>query len=550
MLTSLNISNFALIDELQFDLTDGLTMITGETGAGKSILLGALGLVLGNRADLTSLKDTSKKCIIEAEFSIANYNLQSFFEEENIDYESTTIIRREILPSGKSRAFINDTPVNLTVLATLNEQLIDIHSQNQTLTITEKSYQFEVLDALANHQSKVNSYKRGLSLYKKLQLELDELIAFQQKENEQFEYHSFLLNELNTAKLVENEQESLENLLDKLTHAEEIKKNLAEAIQLSDNEDVGADIVLKKIRNNLIKISNFSTEYQDCLNRLESILIEFNDIVTTLTEAFENLDVDASEIEELNNRLQLIYTLQKKHQVTSINDLMGIQQKLTSKVKQVENASEQINAKQLEIYKVNEQLEQLALNIHQNRVAVVPLLTEQLEFILHQLGMPNAQFKINLTYANEFYKNGKSDIEWLFSANKGVTLGELKKIASGGEMSRIMLAVKAVLSNYSHLPTIIFDEIDTGISGEVANKMGEIMLQMAKNMQVITITHLPQIAAKGAHQFKVYKSDANDKTTTHIKKLSKEQRIVELAEMLGGKSISESAIEHAKQLLT
>lgn len=550
MLTSLNISNFALIDELQFDLTDGLTMITGETGAGKSILLGALGLVLGNRADLTSLKDTSKKCIIEAEFSIANYNLQSFFEEENIDYESTTIIRREILPSGKSRAFINDTPVNLTVLAALNEQLIDIHSQNQTLTITEKSYQFEVLDALANHQSKVNSYKRGLSLYKKLQLELDELIAFQQKENEQFEYHSFLLNELNTAKLVENEQESLENLLDKLTHAEEIKKNLAEAIQLSDNEDVGADIVLKKIRNNLIKISNFSTEYQDCLNRLESILIEFNDIVTTLTEAFENLDVDASEIEELNNRLQLIYTLQKKHQVTSINDLMGIQQKLTSKVKQVENASEQINAKQLEIYKVNEQLEQLALNIHQNRVAVVPLLTEQLEFILHQLGMPNAQFKINLTYANEFYKNGNSDIEWLFSANKGVTLGELKKIASGGEMSRIMLAVKAVLSNYSHLPTIIFDEIDTGISGEVANKMGEIMLQMAKNMQVITITHLPQIAAKGAHQFKVYKSDANDKTTTHIKKLSKEQRIVELAEMLGGKSISESAIEHAKQLLT
>lgn len=550
MLTSLNISNFALIDELQFNVTDGLTMITGETGAGKSILLGALGLVLGNRADLTSLKDVSKKCIIEAEFAISNYDLKSFFEEENIDYEPNTIIRREILPSGKSRAFINDTPVNLTVLSALNEQLIDIHSQNQTLSITEKTYQFDVLDAMANHQAKVDSYKRGLTLYKTLQNELDDLIVFQQKENEQYEYHTYLLNELEGAKLIENEQEELEGLLDKLTHAEEIKLNLAEAIQLSENEEIGSEVTLKKIRNNLVKISNFSSEFQENLSRIDSVLIEFKDIIDSLNEAFENLDVNPTEIEKLNNRLQLIYSLQKKHQATSIEELIAVQQSLSSKVKLVENASEEIRAKELEIRKVKDQLDQLALSIHQNRVNVIPLLTERLEAILHQLGMPNAQFKITLIFSENFYKNGKSEIEWLFSANKGVTLGELKKIASGGEMSRIMLAVKAVLSNYSHLPTIIFDEIDTGISGEVANKMADIMRQMAKNMQVITITHLPQIAAKGAHQFKVYKSDSGNKTTTLIKKLTKSERIEELAEMLGGKSISESAIEHAKQLLT
>ncbi len=549
MLSSLNISNFALIDELQFELTDSLTIITGETGAGKSILLGALGLVLGNRADLTSLKDTSKKCIIEAEFAIKNYDLKAFFEDENIDYDDQTIIRREILPSGKSRAFINDTPVNLSVLTALNDLLIDIHSQNKTLSITEKTYQFEVLDALANHQPKIESYKRGLILYKKLLKEYDDLISKQQFEKEQFEYHSFLLNELNAAKLIQNEQEELELLLDKLTHIEEIKLNLSEAIQLSENEEIGAENTLKKIKNNLAKISSFSSEYQETFERLDSILIEFNDIFQSLNKAFEQIDVDPSELEHINNRLQLIYMLQKKHQVTSIKELLEVQQRLEIKVQMVENASEFINAKQLEIDKVKEQLELLALSIHEQREKVIPMFTSQLESILHQLGMPNAQFKINLSYAQEFYKNGKSDIEWLFSANKGVTLGELKKIASGGEMSRIMLAVKAVLSNYSHLPTIIFDEIDTGISGEVANKMAEIMLQMAKNMQVITITHLPQIAAKGSNQYKVYKSDVGQKTTTHIKKLSKSERIEELAEMLGGKSISESALEHAKQLL-
>lgn len=549
MLTSLTIHNYALIEELHVDFTDGLTMITGETGAGKSILLGALGLVLGNRADLNSLKDQSKKCVIEAVFKIDNYNLTSFFEEENIDFEVNTIIRREILPGGKSRAFINDTPVNLSVLAILNSYLIDVHSQNQTTAIIQTAFQFEILDALANHKPKVESYKRGLALYKNLQKEFSELLNQQHKANEQHDYNSFLYNELKIANLKETEQEELEALLEKLNHIEVIKQNLGEAIQLSENEEIGIDNLLKKFKINIQRVSTFAKDYENIYNRFESIFIEYQDIISELEKAFEKLDVDPSEIENLNQRLQLIYTLQKKHHLNSISDLLVLQEELAENIKIVENASEVIKEKELEIKKVEVQLNQLAAEIHQKRLKVIPDLTSQLEYILKQLGMPNAQFKIVLNLIDTFSSNGKDEIEWLFSANKGSNLGALKKVASGGEMSRIMLAIKSVLSNYSNLPTIIFDEIDTGISGEVANKMAEIMQEMATNMQVITITHLPQIAAKGNHHLKVYKNDEMDITKTQIRKLSKVERIKELAEMLGGKSISASAIEHAKELL-
>lgn len=549
MLTSLTIHNYALIEELHVDFTDGLTMITGETGAGKSILLGALGLVLGNRADLNSLKDQSKKCVIEAVFKIDNYNLTSFFEEENIDFEVDTIIRREILPGGKSRAFINDTPVNLSVLAILNSYLIDVHSQNQTTAIIQTAFQFEILDALANHKPKVESYKRGLALYKNLQKEFSELLNQQHKANEQHDYNSFLYNELKIANLKETEQEELEALLEKLNHIEVIKQNLGDAIQLSENEEIGIDNLLKKFKINIQRVSTFAKDYENIYNRFESIFIEYQDIISELEKAFEKLDVDPSEIENLNQRLQLIYSLQKKHHLNSISDLLVLQEELAENIKIVENASEVIKEKELEIKKVEVQLNQLATEIHQKRLKVIPDLTSQLEYILKQLGMPNAQFKIVLNLIDAFSSNGKDEIEWLFSANKGSNLGALKKVASGGEMSRIMLAIKSVLSNYSNLPTIIFDEIDTGISGEVANKMAEIMQEMATNMQVITITHLPQIAAKGNHHLKVYKNDEMDITKTQIRKLSKVERIKELAEMLGGKSISASAIEHAKELL-
>ena len=549
MLTSLNIHNYALIEELHVDFTEGLTMITGETGAGKSILLGALGLVLGNRADLNSLKDTSKKCIIEAVFQLDNYDLANFFQQENLDYESATIIRREILPGGKSRAFINDSPVNLSVLITLNSYLIDVHSQNQTTAITQKEFQFEILDALAKHQPKVESYKRGLSLYKSLQKELAELLLQQQNANEQFDYNTFIFNELTAANLKKTEQEDLEELLEKLNHIEEIKSNLGEAIQIAENEEVGINLSLKKFRINIQKIANYARDYEEISSRFESIFIEFQDILSEIETAFEKLDVDSTEIENLNQRLQLIYSLQKKHHLNTISDLLILQDEIAQKIRVVENASEVIKEKELEIKKVDDKLNQLALEIHQNRLKVIPSLSAQLEHILQQLGMPNAQFQIDLNLLESFSSNGKDEIEWLFSANKGTNLGELKKVASGGEMSRIMLAIKSVLSKYSKLPTIIFDEIDTGISGEVANKMAEIMQQMAVNMQVITITHLPQIAAKGAHQFKVFKLEDEDITKTQIRKLSKDERIEELAEMLGGKSISASAIEHAKQLL-
>lgn len=549
MLTSLTINNYALIEELHVDFTEGLTMITGETGAGKSILLGALGLVLGNRADLNSLKDHSKKCVIEAVFKIDNYNLTTFFQEENIDFEVDTIIRREILPGGKSRAFINDTPVNLSVLAILNSYLIDVHSQNQTTAITQKEFQFEILDALANHKPKVESYKRGLVLFKNLQKEFSELLNQQHKANEQHDYNSFLYNELKIAALKVTEQEELEELLEKLNHIEVIKQNLGEAIQLSENEEIGIDNLLKKFKINIQKVATYAKEYENLYNRFESIFIEYQDIISELERAFEKLDVDPAEIENLNQRLQLIYSLQKKHHLNSISDLLMLQEELAEKIKIVENASEVIKEKELEIKKVEVQLNQLATEIHQKRLKVIPDLTSQLEYILKQLGMPNAQFKIVLNVIDTFSSNGKDEIEWLFSANKGSNLGELKKVASGGEMSRIMLAIKSVLSNYSNLPTIIFDEIDTGISGEVANKMAEIMQEMATNMQVITITHLPQIAAKGNHHLKVYKNDEMDITKTQIRKLSKVERIKELAEMLGGKSISASAIEHAKELL-
>ena len=549
MLTSLTIQNYALIEELQVNFTEGLTMITGETGAGKSILLGALGLVLGNRADLNSLKDVSKKCVIEAVFKIDNYNLSSFFKQENIDFESETIIRREILPGGKSRAFINDTPVNLSVLASLNALLIDVHSQNQTTAITQTDFQFEILDVLANQKPKVESYKRGLALFKNLQKEFSELLHQQQKANEQHDYNSFLYNELKNANLKQTEQEELEELLEKLNHIEVIKQNLGEAIQLSENEEIGVETSLKKIRINIQKISTFAKDYADINNRFESIFIEYQDIITEIENAFEKLDVDPEEIENLNQRLQLIYSLQKKHHLNSISDLLILQDKLAEKIKIVENASEIIKSKELEINKVDILLNQLATEIHQKRIHVIPDLTSQLAQILKLLGMPNAHFQIELALAESFLSNGKDEIEWLFTANKGGSLGALKKVASGGEMSRIMLAIKSILSNYSKLPTIIFDEIDTGISGEVANKMAEIMQQMAVNMQVITITHLPQIAAKGAHQFKVFKKEDIDKTKTQIRKLTKEERIEELAEMLGGKIITTSAIEHAKELL-
>ncbi len=549
MLTQLSIKNYALINELKIDFSSGLSIITGETGAGKSILLGALGLVLGNRADSSTLKDNSKKCIVEAKVSIANYNLREFFEEVDLDYEDHTIIRREILPSGKSRAFVNDTPVNLSILNDLRSNLIDVHSQHQTLSLSDTNFQFSVIDALAKNASKIESYKKDLIKLKNLKKQLEDLKTSQREANQQHDYNLHLFNELNDANLEIDEQEILEEKLEKLNNIEDIKINLSEALEISINEEIGLQTLLNTLENRLSKISSFSKEYKDLSDRITSVKIELDDIVSELEDENENVEFNPNEAEELNDRLQLIYNLQKKHYVNSNKELLEILEELSNKIIAVESSEEVINQKESEIKEVEQKLNDLAEKISKARQKVIPSLQSALQSLLSDLGMQNARFSIKVNLKDSYFSNGKDELQFLFSANKGGSFGELKKVASGGELSRIMLVIKKILSENISLPTIIFDEIDTGVSGEISNKIATIMQQMSKQMQVITITHLPQIAAKGNNHYKVYKEDINNTTTTNLRLLSPDERIVEIAEMLSGKEFSETAITHAKELL-
>ena len=549
MLTQLSIKNYALINELKIDFSSGLSIITGETGAGKSILLGALGLVLGNRADSSTLKDNSKKCIVEAKVSIANYNLREFFEEVDLDYEDHTIIRREILPSGKSRAFVNDTPVNLSILNDLRSNLIDVHSQHQTLSLSDTNFQFSVIDALAKNASKIENYKKGLIKLKNLKKQLEDLKTSQREANQQHDYNLHLFNELNDANLEIDEQEILEEKLEKLNNIEDIKINLSEALEISINEEIGLQTLLNTLENRLSKISSFSKEYKDLSDRITSVKIELDDIVSELEDENENVEFNPNEAEELNDRLQLIYNLQKKHYVNSNKELLEIFEDLSNKIIAVESSEEVINQKESEIKEVEQKLNDLAEKISKARQKVIPTLQSALQSLLSDLGMQNARFSIKVNLKDSYFSNGKDELQFLFSANKGGSFGELKKVASGGELSRIMLAIKKILSENISLPTIIFDEIDTGVSGEISNKIAIIMQQMSKQMQVITITHLPQIAAKGNNHYKVYKEDINNTTTTNLRLLNPDERIVEIAEMLSGKEFSETAITHAKELL-
>ena len=549
MLASISIKNYALINELHIDFSSGLSIITGETGAGKSILLGALGLVLGNRADSSTLKNTTRKCIVEAILSVEKYNLQDFFETEDIDYEINTIIRREILPSGKSRAFVNDTPVTLSVLTALRSKLIDIHSQHQTLQVSDQQFQFQLLDAFANNESKLASYQRGLTQYTSEKKKLEEILQAQREANLQYDYNSHLYNELLEANLVEDEQEALEEKLEKINNVEEIKQNLSEALQLTTDDTIGIQNLLYSLENKLTKIAPYSKEYQELSERISSVKIELDDIVSELESANEQVDFNPLEATQLNDRLQLIYNLQKKHYVNSISALLIILEELSTKVSIVENAEQRLLDQETIVTEIANKLDTIALKISEARKRIIPTVSKQLEAILDNLGMSHARFQIQNNITEHYYKNGKDVLSFLFSANKGGQFGELKKVASGGELSRIMLAIKKVMSENSQLPTIIFDEIDSGVSGEISNKMAHIMSQMSQQMQVITITHLPQIAAKGNQHYKVYKEELNNTTTTSLKQLSEDERIVEIAEMLSGKNISDSALTHARELL-
>ena len=549
MLQTLHIKNFALIEHLHIDFPDKLSTITGETGAGKSILLGALGLVLGNRADLTSLKDKEQKCVVEAHFSIADYNLREFFEENDMDYEDVTIIRREILPSGKSRAFVNDSPVNLQELQELGSYLIDIHSQQQTRELSDEQYQIQIIDAIAGNASLVEVYKKQLTGYKSIQSQLKKLQEQKEALSKEQDYNSFLLQELLSANLKEGEQTELEAELEKLNNVEFIKESVGRALAIANEEQIGVIQNLKEVKAALQKISGLSPEYSGFFERINSLLIEFDDVADGLSETFEKLTDDPERLELVNQKLQLIYTLQKKHQVSTVEELLAIQESLDNKVVLADELDGTIDKLNGEAEVIKGQIDETAKNIHEQRKLAIPVLTESITAILAQLGMPNARFNFEVNLTESYYNNGKDTVSLLFSANKGTDFGLLKKVASGGEMSRIMLAVKAVLASYSKLPTIIFDEIDTGVSGEIAHKMGNIMKAMSNGMQVLAITHLPQIAAKGNQHYKVFKSTQGETTVSELKKLSHEERVKEIAEMLSGKDISDSALKHAEALL-
>ena len=549
MLLSLSIKNYALIESLETDFSNQFSVITGETGAGKSILLGALGLVLGNRADLTSLKDKEQKCIIEAVFLISNYHLEAFFQENDLDYEDKTIIRREILPSGKSRAFINDSPVNLQELQELGTFLLDIHSQHQTRELSESAYQLEIIDAVAENSSNVIAYQKQLTVYKSKQKQLNDMLIEKQTLEKEHEYNSFLLNELLSVNLKDGEQEELEQAQEQLSNVEFIKENFSRILSIANEEQLGAIVNLKEIRVALQKVSGFSPIYSQLQERFQSAFLEIEDIINECEQTSDKIIADPERLELVNTKLQTIYTLQKKHQVQTVQELLKVQDHLDSKVLKVDELENQIAKLEKEIQQSKVEIDAIAHVISTNRVKAIPDLIAKIKAILDQLGMAEANFKFDILATEHYFANGKDELNVLFSANKGTSFGALKKVASGGEMSRIMLAIKSILGHYSKLPTIIFDEIDTGVSGEIAIKMGEIMKEMSHTMQVFAITHLPQIAAKGDTHYKVIKRSVAETTVSELVLLTQEERVAQIAEMLSGKDVSTSALEHAKSLL-
>ncbi len=549
MLTKLAIKNYALIDELNVSFGSGFTTITGETGAGKSILLGGLSLVLGKRADLSSLKNKEDKCIIEAEFAISNYNLKSFFDHKDLDYETYTILRREILPSGKSRAFINDTPVTLDILSSLGNRLVDVHSQHQTLQLTENEFQFRVIDALAENHDLLAQYHTHLTSYKKVVKELEELLSFKEKATKELDYNSFLLEELETAPLKRGIQEALEEEYEQLSNVEHIMELLSQGDQMLNSEQIGLLNGASLLQQACQKLSGFGKQFQKLNERVQSIAIELADIASELEKLQEDVEVNPNRLEEVNGQLQLIHDLLKKHQAATVEELIQIKDELSEKVATSLNIESALKDKEAQVAAQEKSLNEVAGKIHKKRTNIIPKLNTLLKANLASLGMPSASFKIETSLGKVFKSNGKDDLTFLFSANKGSDYGELKKVASGGELSRIMLTIKSILADYENLPTLMFDEIDTGVSGEISSKMGDIMAKMSENMQVFSITHLPQVASKGLEQFKVYKEEIGASTRTGMRKLSQEDRVNELAEMLGGKTLSDSALAHARQLL-
>ncbi|MGA0430915.1 MAG: DNA repair protein RecN [Flavobacteriaceae bacterium] len=549
MLQSLSIKNYALINRLTVDFSDGMTTITGETGAGKSILLGALSLVLGKRADRSALYNDTTKCIVEAQFDVSNYDLKKFFEQNELDYEAETVLRREIIPNGKSRAFINDTPVTLDVLESLGTLLVDVHSQHQTLTLTQNDFQFAILDAFANNSKVLVDYKAILSKYKAIGAEITQIESRLQKANEEQEYQHFLYQELIDANLTPDMQEPLEDRVSQLGNVEDLQHFFSEAVQRLDQEDHGLLAQLIYLKSLMQQAASKSQVYQKYSERLASVILEVQDLFQELESDSEGLEADPQALEYAQNKLQQLYALQKKHQVNTVADLIEKQHFYGAQLQDTKALENRLDTLKSEVSPLKIKLEQFADTLHQNRIESAPKLVQKLQTYLAAMGMQNAQLKFEIQPSNTFLANGKDQLTLLFSANLGSPYQPLKKVASGGELSRIMLAIKAILAQYQHLPTIIFDEIDTGVSGNISNEIAIIMAAMATRMQVFTITHLPQVAAKGKQQFKVYKTDVAGQTQTLLKTLSKEERVIEIAQMLSGDELTQTAKDHAVKLL-
>ena len=549
MLIKVSIKNFALIDSLEIDFSEGFSTITGDTGSGKSILLNALSLIIGKRADHNLLKNNKIKCVIEAEFDLSNFKLKKIFEKNNLDYFDHSILRREVLPNGKSRSFINDTPANLDLMKSIGEKLIDIHTQNESLILSKDNFFFSLIDNLSEQNNIVKNFSQNLTLYKELILELEKLNRINVSLQNDYDYNLYLLNELKDAKLFLGEQKDLEENLKILKNSEEIIASLNQIDNLIQNDEKSIENQIRNLNFILSNISKFSDKYSVVKKRIESVLIELEDIKLELIGSSSDFNNNPFELEEMELRLNLIYNLQKKHSVNSISDLIQVTNNLEEKLEKNNNIIIDIENLKNEILLKDSLLKEQSKKISISRKKVLPNLKNQIESILGSLGMKNSSFIFNIKESENYNKYGNDIVEVLFSANKGIDYSPIFKVVSGGELSRILLSIKSILSKHLNLPTMIFDEIDTGISGEMSNAMANLMLNMSKTMQIISITHLPQIAAKGENQYNVYKYQKSGITNTKIKKLNSEERVEEIAKMLSGDIISSSALTHAKELL-
>lgn len=549
MLRSLHIQNYALIETLTIAFDKGFIVLTGETGAGKSIILGALSLLLGERANLSSIANIEKKCIVEGEFFVSNYNLVAFFEEENIDYEEITVIRRELLPSGKSRAFINDTPVTLSTLKKLTSKLIDIHSQHQNLEIGNETFQLQLVDSFAQNQKEYNSYQESYHLLNTFRKKKRDLLASQKQQSSDIDYWQFQLEELIAANLKDGEQEELEQENDMLSQLETILSTLAEADAFFNSELSPIDN-LRKLATDFQKIQDAHTPSQSTAERLQSAYLELKDIATEIIAEAENLQNDPERATYVSDRLDTIYRLLQKHGKENIAELLELQQELEEKVSLVQNFDEYLKKIEKELQNQTEATTQTAKILSETRQKAIPKIEKEITAQLQLLGMPHAKIALNLKPEEDFTEQGKESICLKFSANKNIPLAPISEVASGGELSRLMLSIKQLMAKSLVLPTLLFDEIDTGVSGEIAAKMGELMFNMSQQIQVIAITHLPQIAAKASQHWQVYKEDTEERTLTSIEELDDNKRIEALAKMLSGSQLTPEAIANAKALLS